>query len=59
MTNFEDMLSKAKAMQDKMKKVQEQIKNIEVKGVAGGNLVTVTLASSSADCFFKFCFALL
>tara|TARA_B100001996_G_C18325434_1_gene464222 strand:- start:36 stop:356 length:321 start_codon:yes stop_codon:yes gene_type:complete len=44
MTNFEDMLSKAKAMQDKMKKVQEQIKNIEVKGVAGGNLVTVTLS---------------
>ena len=44
MTNFEDMLSKAKAMQDKMKKIQEQIKNIEVKGVAGGNLVTVTLS---------------
>ena len=44
MTNFEDMLSKAKAMQDKMKKIQEQIKNIEVEGVAGGNLVTVTLS---------------
>ena len=44
MTNFADMLSKAKAMQDKMKEVQEQIKNIEVEGVAGGNLVTVTLS---------------
>ena len=44
MTDFTDMLSKAKAMQDKMKEVQEQIKNIEVEGVAGGNLVTVTLS---------------
>ena len=43
MTNFADMLSKAKAMQDKMKEVQEQIKKIEVDGVAGGNLVRVTL----------------
>ena len=42
MNNFEDMLSKAKAMQDKMKEVQEKIKKIEVEGVAGGNLVTVT-----------------
>tara|TARA_X000001036_G_C20215908_1_gene617729 strand:+ start:289 stop:609 length:321 start_codon:yes stop_codon:yes gene_type:complete len=43
MNNFEDMLSKAKDMQDKMKTAQEQIKKIEVEGVAGGNLVTVTL----------------
>ena len=43
MTNFTDMLSKAKAMQDKMKEVQEQIKKIEVEGQAGGNLVKVTL----------------
>ena len=39
MTNFSDMLSKAKDMQDKMKEVQEQIKKIEVEGEAGGNLV--------------------
>ena len=39
MTNFTDMLSKAKAMQDKMKEAQEQIKKIEVEGEAGGNLV--------------------
>ncbi len=43
MTNFSDMLSKAKIMQDKMKEAQEQIKKIEVEGKAGGNLVTVTL----------------
>ena len=43
MTNFNDMLSKAKAMQDKMKEAQEQIKKIEVEGEAGGNLVKVIL----------------
>ena len=44
MTNFTDMLSKAKAMQDKMKEVQEQIKKIEVEGESGGNLVKVKLS---------------
>ena len=43
MTNFSDMLSKAKAMQEKMQEVQEQIKKFEVEGVSGGNLVKVTL----------------
>ena len=43
MNNFSDMLSKAKAMQDKMKEAQEQIKKIEVEGKAGGNLVKVIL----------------
>jgi nucleoid-associated protein EbfC len=43
MTNFTDMLSKAKAMQDKMKEAQEQIKKIEVEGEAGGSLVKVVL----------------
>jgi len=43
MTNFSDMLSKAKAMQDKMKEAQEKIKKIEVEGKAGGNLVKVIL----------------
>ena len=37
------MLSKAKAMQEKMKEAQDQIKKIEVQGVSGGNLVKVTL----------------
>ena len=43
MTNFSDMLSKAKIMQEKMKEAQEQIKKIEVEGKAGGNLVKVIL----------------
>tara|TARA_X000001036_G_scaffold30699_1_gene25293 strand:+ start:48 stop:368 length:321 start_codon:yes stop_codon:yes gene_type:complete len=43
MNNFADMLSKAKAMQDKMKEVQEQIKKIEVEGESGGSLVKVIL----------------
>ena len=37
------MLSKAKAMQEKMKEAQEQIKKIEVQGMSGGDLVKVTL----------------
>ena len=37
------MLSKAKAMQEKMREAQEQIKKIEVEGFSGGNLVKVTL----------------
>ena len=44
MTNFSDMLSKAKAMQDKMKEAQDQIKKIEVEGEAGGNLVKIILS---------------
>ena len=44
MTNFQDMLSKAKEMQNKMKEVQENIKKIEVEGVAGGNSVKVILS---------------
>ena len=43
MTDFSDMLSKAKAMQEKMKEAQEQIKRIEVEGASGGNLVKVIL----------------
>ena len=43
MTNFSDMLTKAKAMQEKMKDAQEQIKKIEVEGVSGGDLVKVLL----------------
>ena len=43
MTNFSDMLSKAKVMQEKMKEAQEQIKRIEVEGASGGNLVKVIL----------------
>ena len=44
MTNFSEMLSKAKAMQEKMKEAQDQIKRIEVEGVSGGSLVKVILS---------------
>ena len=37
MTNFSEMLSKAKEMQEKMKQVQDNLKKIEVEGVSGGN----------------------
>jgi DNA-binding YbaB/EbfC family protein len=43
MTNFSDMLSKAKAMQDKMKEAQEKIKKIETECESGCNLVKVIL----------------
>lgn len=44
MSDFTDMLSKAKAMQAKMKEAQDAIKNIQVEGEAGGNLVKVVLS---------------
>ncbi len=44
MTDFSDMLSKARVMQEKMKNAQEKIKKIEVEGVSGGNLVKVFLS---------------
>ena len=43
MPDFTDMVSKAKAMQNKMQEAQDAIKNIEVEGEAGGDLVKVTL----------------
>tara|TARA_B100000963_G_C22559660_1_gene640733 strand:+ start:496 stop:816 length:321 start_codon:yes stop_codon:yes gene_type:complete len=43
MTDFSNMLSKAKEMQEKMRDAQERIKKIESEGVAGGNLVKVIL----------------
>jgi len=44
MTDFNDMLNKAKQMQQKMREAQDEIKNIQVEGVSGGNLVKVTLS---------------
>ena len=40
------MLSKAKAMQEKMKEAQDQIKKIEVEGISGGSLVKVVLSGN-------------
>lgn len=44
MADFNDMLQKAKQMQQKMKEAQDEIKNIQVEGVSGGNLVKVILS---------------
>tara|TARA_Y100000992_G_scaffold291861_1_gene248701 strand:+ start:1799 stop:2119 length:321 start_codon:yes stop_codon:yes gene_type:complete len=44
MTDFNEMLQKAKQMQQKMKDAQNEIKNIQVEGVSGGNLVKVILS---------------
>ena len=54
MTNFADMLSKAKAMQDKMREAQEKIKKIEVEGVSGGNLVNRGPAYTELSLFARF-----
>tara|TARA_B100001769_G_C21729772_1_gene401031 strand:+ start:240 stop:560 length:321 start_codon:yes stop_codon:yes gene_type:complete len=44
MTDFNEMIQKAKLMQQKMKDAQNEIKNIQVEGVSGGNLVKVILS---------------
>ena len=43
MTNFEDLISQAKKMQEKMKETQDALKKIEVEGVSGGNSVKVIM----------------
>ena len=41
--NFGNMMKQAQAMQANMQKVQAEIANIEVSGVAGGGMVKVTM----------------
>ena len=43
MTDFNDLLGKAKKMQEKMKETQEAIKKIEVEGTSGGDAVKVIM----------------
>ena len=43
MTNFSDLISQAKKMQDKMKESQEILKKIEAEGISGGNSVRVIM----------------
>ena len=43
MTDFSDLVSQAKKMQDKMKEAQESLKKIEVEGVSGGDAVKVIM----------------
>ena len=43
MTDFSKVLEQAKNMQNKMKETQENIKKIEVEGVAGGGSIKICL----------------
>ena len=43
MKNFTDVLLGAKKMQEKMKETQENLKKIEVEGIAGGEAVKLVL----------------
>ena len=43
MTDFTNLISQAKKMQEKMKETQESLKKIEVEGVSGGNVVKAIL----------------
>ena len=43
MKNFNDLISQAKQMQEKMKETQEALKKIEVEGMSGGNSVKVIM----------------
>ena len=43
MPDFNDLISQAKKMQEKMKETQEALKKIEVEGVSGGGSVKVVM----------------
>ena len=43
MSDFNDLISQAKKMQEKMKETQEILKKIEVEGISGGNSVKVIM----------------
>ena len=43
MPDFNDLISQAKKMQEKMKATQDLLKKIEVEGISGGNTVKVIM----------------
>ena len=43
MTDFNDLISQAKKIQEKMKETQEILKKIEVEGMSGGNTVKIIM----------------
>ena len=49
MSNFSDLISQAKNMQEKMKKMQDTLKKIEVEGVSGGNAVKVIIKAEKVQ----------
>ncbi|MBP0616100.1 YbaB/EbfC family nucleoid-associated protein [Jiella mangrovi] len=46
MKDLMNMMKQAKAMQEKMATLQEDVKSVEAAGQSGGGLVTVTLRGS-------------
>ena len=47
MTDFTNILDKAKELESKMKESQEKIKNLKVEGISGSNSVKVTLSGEN------------
>ena len=43
MTDFSNIITQAKKMQEKMKETQEALKKIEVEGISGGDAVSVIM----------------
>ena len=43
MTDFTDLITQAKKMQEKMKETQEALKKIEVEGISGGQVVKIIM----------------
>jgi len=43
MTDFTNLITQAKKMQEKMKETQEALKKIEVEGISGGNSIRVIM----------------
>jgi len=43
MTDFTDLITQAKKMQEKMKDTQEALKKIEVEGISGGNAIRIIM----------------
>ena len=43
MTDFTNLITQAKKMQEKMKETQEALKKIEVEGISGGNAIRVIM----------------
>ena len=43
MTDFTDLITQAKKMQEKMKETQEALIKIEVEGISGGNAIRVIM----------------
>ena len=43
MTDFSNLITQAKKMQEQMKETQEALKKIEVEGISGGNAIRVIM----------------